>query len=378
MKRGKQKNVFQRRATIGAFIVLIFVPSILWMVFGGAIGDDLSENRRLAEMPEFDFAKIEEYPKRFDTYYNDHVPFRAFFRNIWTRANYIAFADSTSSRVIVGDRDDNNIRKAWLFYDEGEGFSPVEGVQGLLSHTDQEKERAVNMLKANAEQMAKEGRQLYFFVAPNKENVYREYLPNTIEIFDEKSHSEKMIDLLSGVFENVVYAKDEIMDAKQYGKLYSRQDTHWNELGGFYGFKALMNVIQPDYNNFEYNVETPKLHSREEDLARFLGMTDFFLDDDPEVEYLEDKPVTTEVLEDSLRELEISYNEDPVIDKTIMIVGDSYRTSMKPYFQKVFRRVITMVREDSARSLIDEYNPDIVILEAVERCTFVSAAFSLL
>lgn len=377
MVKKEQMNKFQKYATVGVFLALIFVPSIVWAFCGSEIGDDKSENRKLAEMPEFDVNKIEEFPKQFEAFYGDHTPFRAAFRNAWTRVNYVLFSDSASNRVIVGKRDNDNAKQAWLFYDEKD-VSPVVGVQGLYSYSEKQKERAVNTLMANATQMAKEGRELYFFVAPNKENIYREYLPETVEIFDEKSHNEKLIDLLAENYEKVIYPKNEIIDAKKYGRLYSRQDTHWNKLGAFYGFKVLMREIEPGFNNFEHEVELTKPHTSYEDLAKFLGMTDYFLDDNPIVKYLEDMPVKIEVKENSPRELEVSVNENPLIDKTIMIVGDSYRIGMKPYLQKVYKRVITMVREDSARSLIDKYNPDVVILEAVERCTFVSAAVSLL
>lgn len=377
MTKKKQANRFQIITTIVAFVALIFAPGVLWIFFGGVIGDDDSEKRKLAELPEFSMEHIEEYPSKFEAFYQDHTPFRAAFRNVWTRANFVLFSDSTSSRVITGNKDNDNKKQTWLFYDESEMYSPVKGVQGLLNWTEEEMERAVATLAENTKQMEKESRELYFFVAPNKENIYREHLPETVEIFGDKSQNEKMIELLSESFENVLYVKDDLLNAKKYGRLYSRQDTHWNELGAFYGFKALMKKIEPEFNYFDHEVEITEPHTSDEDLARFLGMVDYFMDDDAEVKYLEDAPVTIEVEENSLRELEISLNERPLIDKTVMIVGDSYRLALKPYLQKVYRRVITMVREDSARTLIDEYDPDIVILEAVERCTFTSAAFRL-
>lgn len=366
--RGK-KNRFQMKITIGLFVALIFGPSIIWMIWGGVIGDDSNENRKLAEMPEFGLEEslIEKYPKEFDKYYNDHAPFRTFFRNIWTRANYVLWADSVDSKVVVGKMDNNNPKGAWLFYD-GEGdASPIRGVQGGSSYSEQQIENAIKILKENTEQMAKEGRRFYFFVAPNKENIYREYLPDNIEIFDEKSKNEKMIEAMQNSADNVIYVKTDLINAKKYGKLYSRQDTHWNSLGAFYGFKALMKAIEPSFNVFEHEVVIPKPYSSGEDLAKFLGMTDYFLDDNPVVEYLNDAKLSTETHIEGERQLDVWTNGTSLIDKTVMVMGDSYRLGLVPHLKKVFKRTISASRGDQARSIIDEYDPDVVISEAVER-----------
>lgn len=374
-----KKNGLQAKIIIGLFIALIFGPSVVWTFCGKVAVDDLSENRKLAEMPELrlSWPSIEKFPKEFDDYYNDHIPFRAFFRNVWARANYVVLSDSVDRKVIVGKKDNNDIKEAWLFYDGEDSASPTKGVQGIMNYSEQQIKNAVESLRKNNEQMVREGRAFYFFIAPNKENIYREYLPDSIRIFDEKSRNEKMIEAMQNSADNVVYAKNDLMSAKKYGKLYSRQDTHWNGLGAFYGFKALMKAVDPSFDNFEHEVVIPKLYSSNEDLAKFLGMTDYFLDDNPTVEYLEGVKCSIEKHIEGEKQLDVWVNESPLIDKTIIVVGDSYRSGLVSYLKKVFRKTISANRSDQIRPIIDEYNPDIVVSEVVERWVPIGADFKI-
>ena len=378
MAKKEQMNKFQKFATIGVFIALIFIPSIAWIFCSGIIGDDNSENRRLAEAPAFDIVQIDKFPKQFDNYYNDHAPFRTIFRNVWTRMNYVLFSDSVNDKIIIGKRDGNNPRENWLFFNGESDFSPTKNVQGVSDYTREQIEKVTDTKKKNKNQMIKEGRKLYYFIIPNKENIYREFLPDDIKIFCNESRDERLIKELRHSNEDIIYPKSEILDAKQRGQLYSKQDTHWNDLGAFYGFKALMQKIEPDFKSYDYTVEISEPQSSDEDLARYLSMSDFFLDNIMEIKYLEDIPIKYGLSIKEERQIDVFESEKPLIPKTVLVVGDSYRAALIPYLRKVFSKVISVNRESHVRSVIDDYDPDIVIMEAVERLTLVNGEFSLL
>lgn len=55
------------------------------------------------------------------------------------------------------------------------------------------------------------------------------------------------------------------------------------------------------------------------------------------------------------------------IDKTVLIVGDSFRSTMIPYFSKIYKKVIYLHRCDYQKHMIEAYAPDIVICQFLER-----------
>lgn len=375
MKKNKMDK-FQKYATIGIFLLLIFAPSSAWIFLGPVMGDDKSENKTLAAMPDFNLANIENFPKQFEKYYNDHAPFRGGVRTIWSNLNYHALDDSISNMVVLGKFGDS-AKDRWLFYSRITDHNPVEEVQSFNKFSDSTVKNAVKTVGENAQHFDESGRAYYFFAIPNKENVYREYLPDNIKIFDEKSQSEKLLDKLSESYgDKIIYAKDEIMRAKAagVGQLYFKQDTHWNELGAFYGFMALMKRIEPDFTNFDYELTFAAPQMSNIDLAKIINMGTYFTDPRVQVSYLPDKTFTEEKISD---EMKVETNNNAVIDKTIMVVGDSYRSQLNRYLGKVFSKVVSMHKSVYNTKFLEQYNPDIVISEAVERYISVTGNFRL-
>ena len=72
---------------IAFFLVLIF-PPVYFEKVKDTIPQDTSENRKLAEKPEFDSSTIISYSDDYESYYNDNLPFRGIIRNLWTEFNF--------------------------------------------------------------------------------------------------------------------------------------------------------------------------------------------------------------------------------------------------------------------------------------------------
>ena len=64
--------------------------------------------------------------------------------------------------------------------------------------------------------------------------------------------------------------------------------------------------------------------------------------------------------------LRTEFNSNSQNDKTVLFIGDSFREGMQQYFSKLYKRVIYMHRDDY-KNEVEKFNPDIVIVEAVER-----------
>lgn len=333
---------FQIWVTVLGFLGLLFVPSVAWVFCHGAVGDDTSENRKLAEMPEFKLGKISTFPSNFEKFWNDHVPFRSMIRKTWADLNVIGLHDSTSNKVLIG-RSDGGFENSWLFYSAKSDNNPLEDMQGIKTYNKQTLEKMANRIKEETEKYRQKGIQLYYLVAPNKEGVYKEELPDEIKVYSEKTRTEELTDYLAkeGI-KNYYFAYKDMLSAKDLGQLYYKQDTHWNKLGGFVGFRGLMNMVGEEviFEKAEFT-EEKKANG---DLLPMLGVLGYFKDKDVSVVYRNKK-----------------------VDKKIMIIGDSYRTALKEYLDKTFSGAVVMHRSEYKEGMVEKEKPDIIVYEFVER-----------
>ena len=177
----------RKKLIILVFLMIITLPQIsFWIVNGDTKEVSTTENRKLNEKPELKISTITEYPQKFDDYYNDHLPFRTELRTLWTKLNYRLFNTTVDSRVIIG-------KEGWLFY---RGDNSIEQVQGTINFTDNQKERILTGIQTNAQKLKEKNIEMYVLILPNKENIYREYLPDSIIIKDQVSRTEKLVDYI--------------------------------------------------------------------------------------------------------------------------------------------------------------------------------------
>ncbi|MCI9016696.1 MAG: hypothetical protein HFJ53_06005 [Clostridia bacterium] len=340
------------------FIGIITLPQIIfWFVKekDAEIEISESENRKLNTKPELKLSSILEYPQKYDNYYNDHLPFRDKLREFWTNINYNLFHTTVDDRVVIGKED-------WLFY---RGDDSIRQVQGLKEFTLSDKKNVLLGLQKNVDRLEIEGIQTYVLIAPNKENIYREYLPDTIPIKKNVTRTEELIEYIKEKSDiTVVYPKIELIDAKEDYQVYRKYDTHWNKVGAFIATIALKKQIDPDFSYDFNNIKIEKIDEKDSrDLANLASLNNniaeaklivknFF----PEIKYV--------INEEERYEEYISNSPER---KTVLFIGDSFREDMKEYFSKLYNRVIYMHRDKCSKDILENIKPDIVVIEAVER-----------
>ena len=370
----KKVSKFQILVTAVGFLGLLFVPSVAWVFCHNVIGDDTSENRALAKMPEISLKNIGELPEKIEEAYNDHAPFRAPIRAMWAKLNYFGFDDSTSDNVLIG-KNEGERKKSWLFYKSSLDNNSVRDAQGLKVYSESEIQASLTKIESETKKFEEKGARLYYFVAPSKESVYEEFFPENVKIYNEprtKKLSQYITD--QGV-NNYYYAYEDMLAAKESGQLYFRHDTHWNELGAFVGFKGLIKMIEPKYNNLQYNLGESKTIFGG-DLAKMLDIKDYFVDEQPDVLYMESSNYQEEKQRTKTSSIVKTKNEAAPIKKKIMVVGDSYRSAMEDYLAKSFSEVVSLHRQDYKDGMFENYNPDIVVYEFAERYSNMIKNFS--
>ena len=345
----------RKKLIILVFLMIITLPQIsFWIVNGDTKEVSTTENRKLNEKPELKISTITEYPQKFDDYYNDHLPFRTELRTLWTKLNYRLFNTTVDSRVIIG-------KEGWLFY---RGDNSIEQVQGTINFTDNQKERILTGIQTNAQKLKEKNIEMYVLILPNKENIYREYLPDSIIIKDQVSRTEKLVDYIQKETNiNIVYPKEELLEAKKDYQIYKKYDTHWNDIGAFIGTIALQKKID---SSFSFDLNNMTIEEKDKlvsgDLANFASLNDELFEKAATVVDFYPEIQCTSKSNGPYTE----FNSNSKNDKTVLFIGDSFREGMQQYLSKLYKRVIYMHRDDY-KNEVEKFNPDIVIVEAVER-----------
>ena len=361
---------------IAFFLVLIF-PPVYFEKVKDTIPQDTSENRKLAEKPEFDLSSIISYSDDYESYYNDNLPFRGIIRNLWTKFNFYILNESTTTQVLVG-KNEGSKESTWLFYQENHDGNPIKEVQGVYDFTAEEVFQIEDAIDKNMEELAKRNIEVYYTFIPNKATLYKEKLPDNITIFDQDTRVDRLIKYLEDKnTKNIINLKNYLLEAKKNGQVYHKQDTHWNEFGAFVGYKAISQTIAKDSEiNYNFEVQFPEEKLSDLDLIQMSGIKDILKDVEPKVIYQEDVEFKGMVLQTE-NEIAITECETAPVDKTIMIVGDSFRKAMIPYFAKNFKKVIFLHRCDYGPYMLDAYAPDIIVCQFLERYVNTLAEFKL-
>lgn len=281
----------------------------------------------------------------------------SFTERLFTRTKLIAFNTELTSlltggtymestQVLLGKND-------WLFYKtELDGY-PLWDYMGI-NHFSEEQLAAMAANITQIRDYFEKERGIDFFVTvlPNKEIIYEEYMPDTVARVNEVSRAEQFADYMHANTDVVcVYPKQALLDAKEDYQLYYKTDTHWNQIGAFVGVQEILKEVygtHADIDSVSFRVDSETFSG---DLASIAGVSDKYAIDSV---YVFEKD-----------------SADPAQyhDEVALIVGDSFggflSTVAKGYYKEV-HWVNTKINEFTM-DMIDEYNPDVIIWESVER-----------
>ncbi len=223
-----------RKAFAAFFFGICAFPCLCFPFFkaGSGKGEEAPEAPRLIKDNKIN----EDYSENFDKWFSYNLPFRKESISVAARIKNDVFS-SGSEKVTVG-------KSGRLFYcDEVSVYSGAEKL------SEREIIAASRYLMLLNEYCEERGIEFLFAAAPDKANVCSDYLPSRIKRSEGQSDLEKLQSLLQsgGVkFCNVSEAFKE--DAEKY---YLKTDTHWNNLGGFFAWREIMNCLDTPYKTYD-------------------------------------------------------------------------------------------------------------------------------
>lgn len=282
-----------------------------------------------------------------DEVWNSNLAFRKYFSSLDSNMKYYLTGDFDSNQVLLGRED-------WLFYKTTTDGAPIDDYKGEKQYSEEEMQKMVWNMRHFQQILKKKGMDFVIFIAPNKEEVYSEYLPDTIQKVNEKNRTDLLVEYLREMTDiPVIYPKNELCKAAKTEMLYYKNDTHWNQKGAFIGTQVLLEEVygktKKELSDQKFKtIQLEKKDSNYNDLSRMVGMDGKFYDKES---------------------YEIIPDKKEKIEESVFLIGDSFGVSFLPCLQQEFEEVTYCHRNSRNMGLLEHTNPDLVILEYVERYT---------
>lgn len=343
----------------------------------------LAENRRLAPAPHLLIGGVpnESFGRQFEDWLGDRFRFRKKLSSlhVWLERH---LGVEETKEAFIG-------REGWLFY---RGNDSERLYTRELHFSGKEKEAIMKLLAERRERLAQRGIPYFVFVPPDKSGVYGEYYRSDLLRRQEPDRIEDLVHYLEEqqAPQRLRYLLPDLLPHKEEGLLYYKTDTHWNELGAYQGYLAMMEEmglevpagLQPEA------VAREPYESARGDLFRMLSLHD---EVPPYLaSYLQPVPrggwhftYLTAPLEDHVNEIGVEqkewlnkglHTERSGRPYRVLVFMDSFGLGLAPYLAETFGEVMFVWNHDMEseenRRLVETFRPDIVIEEVVARIAY--------
>jgi hypothetical protein len=353
------------------FLVLILLP-----LADSALSLDraatLNEKRLPARFPKFTpgWNGLRSFLAGLEAYYADHFGFRKtllHWEHHWKRD---LFHESTVSDVMIG-------RDGWLFVTGGHMIDDWRGARPL---TPRELQEWQTLLEKRRDWLAQRGIKYLFVVAPSKETVYPEFLPEWMARVGPVTRLDQFFTHMKAHSTvEVLDLRPALIQAKQTARTYLITDAHWNLYGAFIGYQQIIRALGRQLPDFGEPLPLDAFDLRYAqakggDLATMLGQEQSLRERDY-VDLIPRPPlqriacrVDTNILNKKWRLLmEPVYSENPAQKYKALFFRDSFCEFLKPFLAFHFKRVVYIWLETWDLQVIEREQPDVVVDQIVER-----------
>lgn len=330
------------------FAVLFASPFPTYALLEKYLDSENYENREIAEKPVLTRDNFDTFEEEYELYFNDNIPYRNELVRLNSALELFCFRDSSSEKVLLG-------KDGWLFY-TGPG-NPVEQSAGYTGFTEEQLATLAARLKLARDCVEGNGAEFVFFIAPNKESIYLEELPDYYPVVSEVTQAKQLVEYLRENTDlRVVWPYEELLREKEESDciLYSYLDTHWGNTGAYVGARALAR---------ELGIEMPPLSSlsMEEEKISSGGLTRMLNVPIPDGD-IEYQIEGYEVEDGNEGSPLMEFHHDKGDDRVLVMRRDSFGARLSKVLQHVFQDLYVSQSKDET----DQY-ADIFVYEIVER-----------
>lgn len=363
------KTHVKERFFISVFLVFILIP-ITTMFLKRDVVVLAKENRLAYQKPTFKGHILNSTPEEATHYLEDQFGGRSGFTTTWNILRILAFNQaSKSGPVIIG-------KEGWMFY---VGDDVREVFENKTPLTEKQLKQMTKVLNERDAWLKSMGIKYYLVIPPLKKTMYPEYLPARLFLHYKMSKLDQFLSYVkTHSTATVIDLRIALRKAKKKERfpLYYKYDTHWNLLGGYYGYEEVMAYIRKDFpmisktarkNDYNWNVST----NTEGDLVKLLSINTWFRRTEivpvPKNGYKASEiPSLQYPSYDSPHPI-VTYSNGTQNSLKLIMNRDSYSNFLIPFMSEHFSRSIYLWTPKFNAEIIKQEMPDIVISEMLER-----------
>lgn len=352
----------KKKVFLTAFLLALCLPFPLYALFYPILDTENYENRFLTAWSDVAEASFTAKPGVFEEFLNDHAAFRNQFMTLNAAVNYRVFGVVESSDVLLG-------KDEWLFYKNVSDSRSLDDYQGLNLYSDDELAQIAANLEALQSALAPRGMRFAVVIAPNKEGVYSEYMPDSVPAAAGETKAEALVRYLAESTDvTVVYPKQTLIDGKSAAPTYYKQDTHWNAYGAFLASRELAGALGWDASLFEGCAPAATDDEPVRDLANISAVYRVLA---PDLAYEMEgfaAGISCETWESDIQKTEFTSSSDSG-GESLLMLRDSFGEAMLPYLAAASGESRVVHINAFSQEEFSGTDADVFVFEIAERST---------
>jgi hypothetical protein len=259
----------------------------------------------------------------------------------------------------------------------------IDDFVGADPFTQEELEIWRSNLEHKRDWLAKHGIRYLFVVAPNKQTIYPEYLPDYLQKERGQSRLQQLMAYLKTHSDvSILDLSATLTEEKKRHRVYYMTDTHWNDNGAYTAYRAIMDRVGQWFPTVSLKqikiIEDKNILGPGGDLAALLDMANSMREERPALKV--QPTACSQKIERDLADF-IKTPANLIKDKPFMTRCDTSTIRAVVFRDSFFGSIIPFIAEDFNQidyiwkkydhaimiKLIAQQKPQIVIEEMVER-----------
>ncbi len=342
------------------FLSIIATPHVSYFFLGQYVDSENYENRNLIEKPVLTTENYKEYPQNYEQYYGDNIPYRNQLITLNNSLEYFVFKQSSNDSVVIGE-------EGWLFYCNEASGNPLEQSLGYSSFSNEELREIAKNLTLCKKSFEFIGLEFVIFVAPNKESIYIDKIPQYYEKKNEVSNAEQLIEYLKENTDiRIVYPMEILKQTRAENPsriLYHKLDTHWNNAGAYVGATCLAKELGLEMPNIN-NISCVPRYGNSGDLTNMLNIS--IKNGNIDYDLSGYSALNTQNIKWDYG-TEIIYHTIGADNRKLFVYRDSFSSALAPYIASQFENSYFVHYNSYNQEQIFNYDADIFVLEMAER-----------
>lgn len=366
----KKLDIGTSRDLLFVIIFLAVLTLNFWVPVVGIQDYENTENRQLTSLPTLIIGEeFDSYAAQFVNYFNDHFSLRYRVLSMSRKLLTQIFDHHYLSNVVIGNND-------WLFVNLEINTSPCQQFpaipQSILNDH-------LTVLSKAQERLEAQNVRLYFTIAPNKCTIYPEYASSHLPVLGEQPWIDQYYNFLRAENNKLQFLelRPDLVAAKDDYQVYLQTDTHWTAYGIYTAYRTIAQNLLVELPDDELlaidDLNQKEVFNYQGDLSLFLRLPDRYNEEIIRFSY------NGEYLVERLENRTIVYeNLFPPNDLILVVYNDSFfgRNTIKELLAAHFKTVIFFTRNFNLiwdpspvalDTLIDQWDPDIILVERSER-----------